>query len=335
MIGQRGGKCSLIIYPCSNSLINSFRSGVVLLIFLMEVGGVAVGEDFKWSGAVEISGTRQWVEVKGSDIRNPVLLFLHGGPGNSMIPYSNRFTDKLQHHFLVVMWDQRGSGKTATLNLAGPTPSVEAMHQDVKSMIDYLRDRFSQDKIYLAGHSWGGFLALHAAAEYPELLRACFAISPMVNQVESERLSLLWMKERVSGKGREAARELESIKLPFEQGLHLYYHRKWLALLQAQKPPSKAFVLSWSRRWLPLFAEASAVNLSEKVDSIRCPVFFFIGQKDYQTHFKITQDFFQTVKAEKKELFWFTNSGHNLNLAEPNKLQEIIISIATTHTNTK
>src|SRR3954468_11256995 len=65
--------------------------------------------------AVEIGGIQQWISLKGADDQAPVLLYLHGGPGNSVMNYAGKFTSELQKHFVVVHWDQRASGKTATL----------------------------------------------------------------------------------------------------------------------------------------------------------------------------------------------------------------------------
>src|SRR5882672_4311073 len=112
------------------------------------------------SEAVEIGGIKQWVSIKGDHPSDPVLLFLHGGPGNAAMGYAGRFTGELQKHFVVVQWDQRESGTTAKLNGTNRPLTIELMEQDAVEMINYLRSRFSQNKIYLMGHSWGGFLGL-------------------------------------------------------------------------------------------------------------------------------------------------------------------------------
>jgi pimeloyl-ACP methyl ester carboxylesterase len=296
----------------------------VFLLFLSEstFGQVSVQESIK------IGGIQQWIQIKGVRSENPVLLFLHGGPGNSAMSYARKFTAELQKHFVVVQWDQRGSGKTLQLNPLSQPLSLAMIESDVLEMTNYLRARFSRQKIYLMGHSWGGFLALQAAAHHPELFVACLAVSPMVNQLESENLSLAWMQEMaIENKNTLAVEELEKVKIPFQDGQHIYYHRNWLAHFAGNKPLSKSYVVSWAAKWLPLFSEASAVNFTLTAPEIRCPVYFFVGRHDYQTHFKLTEDYFKMLKAEKKELFWFTNSGHNLNLTEPKKLQEIIIQL--------
>jgi predicted alpha/beta-fold hydrolase len=116
----------------------------------------------------------------------PVLLFLHGGPGNSVMGYAQKFTAELQKHFVVVQWDQRESGKTAELNTTDKPLSVELLSNDALEVINHLRKRFSQEKIFLMGHSWVVFLPLRSLPEHPELLIASFAVSPMVNQLESD-----------------------------------------------------------------------------------------------------------------------------------------------------
>ncbi len=277
--------------------------------------------------AVSIGGIRQWISIKGTNSSNPVLLFLHGGPGNSAMSYAEKFTNELQKYFVVVQWDQRESGKTAELNTSSKPLSVSLMEEDAVKMITYLQTRFSQDKIYLMGHSWGGFLGLTVAANHPELLKAYLAISPMVHQVESERLSLEWMITKAKEDNNlPALKELAMINIPFQNADQLYYHRSWLATFMKTKPPSKTFVASWGKKWLTLFNEASQVNFFTFAPQIRCPVYFFVGKKDCQTHFKLTEDYYKMLKADKKQLFWFTDSGHNLNLSEPKKLQEIIIN---------
>src|SRR5436190_21774927 len=95
--------------------------------------------------AVEVGNIMQWIEMKGSDDTSPILLFLHGGPGNSSMSYGDRFTTDLQKHFVVVQWDQRASGKTAQLNAVRQQITLERMILDAAEMIRYLCKRFSKE----------------------------------------------------------------------------------------------------------------------------------------------------------------------------------------------
>jgi pimeloyl-ACP methyl ester carboxylesterase len=306
-------------------MANSVCKILLLSIFFQQVAFCSINV----SEAVQIGGIHQWIQIKSEKDQSPLLLFLHGGPGNSAMGYAHKFTSELQKNFIVVLWDQRETGKTLQINGTNQPLSLSLMESDVKEMMEYLGKRFSKDKIYLMGHSWGGFLALRMAALHPEKLAACLAISPMIDQRKSERLSLDWMIVQAKrSKNLRATAELSQVKIPFQNASQIYFHRNWLAHFTGGKPISRTYVEGWATKWLKVFEEASAIDLKTASPTLRCPVFFFIGQKDYQTHYTLAQEYFTLLKAEKKELIWFPNSGHNLNLTEPKRVQEIVISLS-------
>ena len=276
---------------------------------------------------LQIGGIRQVISIKGKDTSKPLLLFLHGGPGNSVMHYAQKFTDRLQEHFIVVQWDQREVAKTLALNKSPKPLTVRQFEEDTHTLIDTLLKRFDRKKLYLAGHSWGTHPGFYIAIKYPQLLHAYLAICPMINQLESERTILGLMKEKASRTGNKvAAQELAAVKIPFENGEQLYFHRKWVIEYMGSKSRiTKDKVQEWSLTWLPIFAEASKQNLFEVAPEIKCPVYFFVGRKDFQTNSTITEKYYQSLIAPKKELFWFERSAHSLPTTEPAKLQEIII----------
>jgi len=299
-----------------------FRLFALLVISCQLTWGAAINS----SEVVQIGGIKQWVKFQGVDDQAPVLLFLHGGPGNSVMNYADRFTQELQKHFIVVHWDQRESGKTAKLNKSPQALTVSLFVNDAVELIEFLADRFSQEKIYLLGHSWGGYLGLRVAAEKPELLHTYFAMSPMVNQLESERLSLGTLKEKaITENNTEATSELNQVEIPFKNAEQLYYHRKWLSKLMGSATPTRSKVDEWAPTWLALFNEASQTNFLEFAPQLKCPVYFLIGKKDYQTHYKVTELYYQQVVCSEKKLSWFEQSAHNPHLTETTKFQELII----------
>jgi pimeloyl-ACP methyl ester carboxylesterase len=303
-----------------------FRYLVVVLAIIVSLRTHATA--INQQQAVEIGGIQQWISLKGANDHAPVLLYLHGGPGNSVMSYAGKFTSELQKHFVVVQWDQRASGKTASLQITAQTPTVELMVTDADEMIRYLCKRFSQEKIWLVGHSWGGFLALMVASRNPDLLRACVALSPMIDQIRSERMALDEMMTKAVKEGNaHAQNDLATVRVPFENVTQLYLDRKWMAIQAGRPAPLKPFVLNWGKTWFPLFAEACQINLFERAAEIRCPVYLCIGKRDIQTHYSVAEAYFKVLKAEKKDLFWFSESGHNLNLTEPAKFQNIVISL--------
>lgn len=310
--------------------MTAFRRAAVASLLVAGLAGWnnLVAKPIQAAEAVVIGGIKQWIDVSGVNDTLPVLLFLHGGPGNSVMKYADKFTAFLQQHFVVVQWDQRESGKTASLNASPVKVSVAVMESDASAMVDYLRKRFSRRKIYLVGHSWGGFLALRVASQHPDWLEACVAVAPMINQWESERQSLDWLRQKAQEEGNEKARvQLESVRIPFRSIEELYFHRYWLSVANGSSPVSKSFVKQWGAKWFDLYSEACGINLFERSPELRCPVYFFVGQKDRQASSTISEAYFRLVRAEKKELIWFTNSGHSLNLTEPIKFQESIVGL--------
>jgi pimeloyl-ACP methyl ester carboxylesterase len=300
------------------------RAFVISFLMANALQGAAI----KGSEAIDVGGIKQWIIFEGEDSEAPVLLFLHGGPGNSAISYSNKFTYELKKNFIVVLWDQRETGQTLSLNKSPQPLTVSLFVTDAIEVIEHLLFKFDEKKIYLAGHSWGGYLGLRVAVARPDLLSVYFAISPMINQLESERLSLETMKAKATQQNNMSElNELAQVKIPFESSEQLFYHRKWLSKMMKSTTPTRAKVDQWSATWLSLFNEGSTTNFFEFAPELKCPVYFLIGSNDYQTHFKLAESYYEKVVCKRKELYWFTHSAHNPHVTESVKFQNCILDI--------
>ncbi|HEX8037947.1 MAG TPA: alpha/beta hydrolase [Chryseosolibacter sp.] len=299
---------------------------LVLLLSLMTATFSVAQTSATREAEFAIGGIRQYVTISGGDRTLPLLLFLHGGPGGSVMNYADKFTDRLRQHFIVIQWDQRETGRTRELN-SSPIPlSLALFESDTRALIDTLLHRFGREKLYLAGHSWGTALGFDIARKYPDRLYAFIAIGPMINQLESERISLSMMKERARKAGnRQETEELAGVNIPFADAGQLYFHRKWLSVLSgSRRTLSESYVKDWSATWLPVFNEASKENLMKTLPEIGCPVYFFLGKNDYQTNSAIAEAYYNFVKAPKKGLFWF-DCAHSIPSAQPERMQKIII----------
>lgn len=276
----------------------------------------------------EIGGIKQSIEIKTDDSGKPILLFLSGGPGSSMMKNADSFTGILKSKFTIVQWDQRDAGKTLELNPSPVQPSVDLMGKDTYEVIQILRKQLKQKKIYLLGSSWGNALGFYIVRNHPELLHAYFAVNPVISQLTSEKELLTILKIHFK-EDTVATRELASVHIPFTNDEDLFYLRKWLFYKDGKKYVTgddfKKGFLQWSKTWSPAWNEVMKIDLPKTLKKVECPIYFFVGKNDVQTSTAITKGYFEQVKAPKKDLFLFENSGHQIHKDEPELFQNRII----------
>lgn len=276
----------------------------------------------------EIGGIKQVIEVKTNDIGKPILLFLSGGPGSSMMNQAERYTSALRQEFTIVQWDQRDAGKTLKLNPSPTPPSVGQMENDTREVIQFLRTTYGKNKIYLLGSSWGNVLGFHIVKKHPELLHAYFAVNPVVNQLASEQELLAALKREFRDHPMASA-ELATVRIPFVRDEDLFYLRKWLFHKEGKSfATSDAFknnFLQWSKVWSPVWNEVMTIDLPTTLSNVEVPVYFLVGANDIQTSARITNDYFSKLQAPKKELILFAHSGHQIHQDEPDRFQQTII----------
>ena len=282
------------------------------------------------TATVTIDGIKQFIAIKGADSTNPLLLFITGGPGESSIGQSDGYTGELKKHFVLVEWDQRGCGETQKLNTSPQPITLALCENDTHQLVDYLLAHFHRQKLFVMGWSWGTVLGFDMAKRYPQKLYAYFAVSPVVNQLESERMSLAMLKEKAQKSNNQPAiDELAKVKIPFENMDQVFYDRKWLFTFSGQNIDDqtlKDYFQSPEHKWIiALFNEASTQNLTKDLPAVKCPIYFFVGKTDEQTNHLISEAYFEQLKAPKKQLFLFEKSGHAIPYSEPELFQKDII----------
>jgi len=278
----------------------------------------------------EIGGIKQVIEIKTDDLNKPVLLFLSGGPGSSMIKGADSFTNILKNRFTIVQWDQRDAGKTLKLNPSPTQPTVAQMQSDTHEVVEFIRKELHQEKIYLLGSSWGNVLGFYMVKNYPEQLHAYFASNPVINQFPSEKELLETLQVHFKD-NPIASKELASVNTSFQTDEDLFYLRKWLFYKEGKEFAAsnefKDMFFQWAKTWSPVWKDVMKIDLTKTLETIDCPVYFFVGKNDIQTSRKITEAYFAELKAPKKELFVFENSGHQIHQEESENFQRTIINI--------
>jgi proline iminopeptidase len=288
---------------------------------------------------LRIGGIDQWVSIRGTDCRNPVLLYIHGGPGYVSIPMSWWFNRGAEEYFTIVQWDQRAAGKTFLLTdpaKIAPTLTPERMIADAEEMAAWARKEFGKDKIFVLGHSWGSFLGLQLAQRHPEWLYAYIGVCQLIDGPESERRGWRFVMDAARREGNaEAVRELEGIApygapgqtIPIKD---IYVERKWvgyyggtMAYRRDNKDDSALAWLSpdysdqeiehiWDGNKFAtpyLLPEVVALDLS-KTNKLSVPLILFEGRHDRLVNSEVAASWFDTLKAPDKHLVWFEHSGH-------------------------
>lgn len=146
-----------------------------------------------------IGGIKQYVQVRGENKKNPVLLFLHGGPGGSVAGLCNALQAGWEKSYTVVNWDQRNSCKTLLANRnsaaeIAKTGSVADYMKDIDELISYLHTKLDFDKLILVGFSWGSLIGAEYAKRCPDNVSYYIGVGQHVNYHEGLKVSCEWIK---------------------------------------------------------------------------------------------------------------------------------------------
>ncbi|MFQ6398912.1 alpha/beta fold hydrolase [Nocardia sp. KC 131] len=298
------------------------------------------------AGFVRIGGIDQWIEIRGEDMANPVLLELHGGPGATNTFFTNR-TREWERHFTVVRWDQRGCGKTFGRGEQGEM-SFHRLFADALEVTDYVRRRLSTDKVVLVGNSFGSVLGLRLARDRPELYSAYVGVDQNIcgTELDEGEFHATVQRLRENGKRSDAAK-LEQIGpdatkwSATDWGLHARLKTvsdPFLAsMLKKLILPSMWFSPQHRLRDLKdcmdgmKFAEQIGVE-SVHFDSWRdgtrfeIPIFIFHGEHDILMPVERARRYFGDVQAPHKEFALITDATHFAAFWQPEQFLELLLT---------
>lgn len=304
--------------------------------------------DFKEK--VMLGGFPQKIHVIGTDESNPVLLFLHGGPGisnrHSVVKNQRDLTDA----FTVVAWDQRGTGGSYK-GVDPKTLTVAQLTEDAYELCLWLCERFNRKKIFICGGSWGSALGTELAYRHPDVVAAYVGYGQVVDGVLNEKLSFEFSMEKAqAANDKESIEILESIGPPVEgqykggfsglmkqrkimkkYGGHSmkqggYFKTTVVPMLTSGEYSIpdiigliKGYKLVLSTMW-PEVARMSFLDMTH----FDVPYYIFQGRHDNNTPSALVEDYYNAIEAPDKDLVWFENSAHGPLGEEPEKFKGLM-----------
>jgi pimeloyl-ACP methyl ester carboxylesterase len=304
---------------------------------------------------VKIGGIDQWIQIRGEDRGNPVVLFVHGGPGASTIPISSAW-QPWEKHFTVVQWDQRGAGRSFRKSgeSIAPTMTLAQMTQDGIEVAEYLRAHLHKNKIILIGHSWGSFLGVHIVKQRPDLFYAFVGTGQVVGRQTFETQFALGFAHVESlaqaVNNTQALKELESVAaLPNFSPAKRDIVQKWAKALSL--PSIDAFelvspipppfmpdfsLLDWYSWWRAISFSARQLrgrngpmiqsDLWSLGTDFSIPVLFFEGTEDFNTPIEPARAYFEKIEAPHKEFVLFEGGDHFVPMDRPD---EFLVQLIT------
>lgn len=314
---------------------------------------------------VKIGGIMQGMFIRGKDLKNPVLLYVHGGPAFPNYFLIDKFTPGLEDNFTVCYWEQRGGGLSYTKEVTLESMNFEQFALDAIEVTNYLRNRFDKEKIYMIAHCGGTPFAILAAEKAPQLYYAYIGMAQITQQAESDKIAYKYMVEQYTASGnKKAVAELRKFPIldsayyivPFYKSLirDKSMHDLGIGTMRNMKSVFKGiFIPVWMCKaytitekiniWVSKFSfikktklidELFATDIPTKVPELKIPVYFFSGRYDLTVNHDLSKAYLDQLKAPVKGFYTFKESAHSPIFEEPKRLNEIIIKDVLNGTTT-
>jgi pimeloyl-ACP methyl ester carboxylesterase len=305
---------------------------------------------------VEIGGHDLAMMIRGHSVENPVLLFLAGGPGGTELGGMRRHLPQLEQGFVVVTFDQRGTGKSYDQLDPTSTLTLDSAISDVVEVTNYLRDRFGQDKIYLVGQSWGTVLGVLAVQQDPTLFRAFVGVGQMVSPRETDRTfyqdTLAWAEQTGNHGLVDTLTEIgpppyDTIlpyepALSYEMDVYPYDHsqnsegeggfsenivvEEYTLLEQIHNLGAMMDVFS------VLYPQLQELDFRVDAASLDVPVYLVQGRHEARGRAELADEWFAMLEAPRKEMITFETSGHRPLFEQPDRFYQVMTEVVLPQT---
>ena len=298
---------------------------------------------------VPIGGIEQYVLIRGENKNNPVILFLHGGPGLATSPLYPWFIP-WEKHFTMIQWDQRGAGKTyGRYGKNTPDLNADRLESDGIELAEYLQKHLQTNNIILLGHSWGSYLGLRMIAHRPDLFKAFIGTGQSIKGDEGDLTgyNLVLKKARDADDSKTVEDLLKIGAPPWKDSKTMMAARNYYV----NYTPQKEIPLIYMKRSIPTALFAPGIRLKDIIDNINgglfsldvfasflntidargiglsydVPMYFILGNLDYVNPVPLVERFVKDITAPHKEVVILNGAGHNAVLTDSDRfLSELL-----------
>jgi pimeloyl-ACP methyl ester carboxylesterase len=299
---------------------------------IVDASGQAVAGSVATLEPVTLGGVEQWILIRGRSASSPLVLKLHGGPGQAEMATAP-LNGLLEQDFLVVEWDQRGAGKSADVS-----PGTLTMAQIVSDTVElsaFLLKRFHQDRLILVGHSWGSAVGLQAVQRAPGMYRAFVSTGQMTNFPDAVSAGYRTLREQARREGDTALEvELDALGEPpyvgpegkgkrqkyvglLDRSRHLWHAEsgfdrvRWMLASEEYSWFEKlTFNRAAETSFDALLPDLLKLDLRSLVPRVEVPVYFVAGRHDLMSPPPVAFAYFSRLEAPSKDWVWFEKSAH-------------------------
>jgi len=303
---------------------------------------------------INLGQVKQWIYVTGKNTGKPVLLILHGGPGEAILPMFHHFNRELEKYFIVVTWDQRGAGKSYSKSISPKTMTLQQFVSDAHELTTKLKKRFKQRKIYILAHSSGTMIAIPLIKKYPNDYYAYIGVGQVISFAKNEIGSYNYALQKARAtNNKEALQELENVGKPDAAGNYnddsgYDITSKWIENFGAEiHDPEKCSnydtfiytsdiykskIETAKRKQGIIFSDKlfddphmKKFDANQLAPEISVPVYFISGKYDHDTPIELVKKYYAEVKSPHKAFIEFDHSAHNPFYEEPEHFDQVLI----------
>lgn len=334
---------------------------IIILLPVIIIFGFRVVNGFKSSissengiqesAYIDVNGIKQYVQIRGENRENPVMIFIHGGPAGPMGYVSSYYQRELESDFTIINYDQRGCGRTYFANNNSYEADIDTLIADLDGIVEYSKNRFGNDKVVIVGHSWGTVIGSIYIQKYPEKVSSYIGVSQITKLYEN-KLNVareVLKSDQIKGTDDEKAltelvKRMETVSNYDEMSLddlsrlvsinakYMLCNGEMSGLKQIWTGMTSSEMSLYDMKWFMIqmntesfFENNKALmeyaffgfDISQLSQSYEVPVYYIAGEADYSVCQNDVKQYYDKIKAPDKGFYMLDNTGHSLFMDNP------------------